>query len=525
MSKKIFSRQFLLSDIAIIIYIALLKLIINILFHGNYAYFRDELYYIACSDHLAWGYVDQPPFSIFILALSRWLLGDSLYAIRFLPAVAGAFVVFITGMMVRKLGGGRFAQVLGALAAAVSPVILGNGARYFSMNAFDLLFWALAAYIIIIIIKDNKSKLWPLFGVVAGLGLLNKYSMLFFGFGLVIGLLLTSHRKHLINKWFWLGGLIAFLIFLPHIIWEIQYDFPSIEFMRRASGEKIIPMSPIEFFFGQILQIGFGNAPIWLIGLYYYFFHKEGKQYRLLGWMYIIIFAVMVTRNVKAYYLTPIYPMLLASGAIALEKFIRYCNWNWLKPIVIANVVISGIIAAPFTIPMLPVETFIKYSKFLGITPKAEERHELSELPQYYADMFGWEEMVATVAKIYQNLTPEEQSKCVIYVRNYGEAGAIDFFGKKYGLPKAICAHNNYWLWSQSQVDKAYDVAIVFGWSSDVQENLEELSRPDRFEHVELAATTKCKYCMPFENNRPTFLCRGPKFSFKDIWPEERFYY
>ncbi len=525
MNKKILSRQFLLSDIAILIYLALLKLIINMLFHGSYGYFRDELYYIICSDHLAWGYVDQPPFSIAILAISRWFLGDSLYAIRFTAALAGAGVVFLTGMMVRKLGGGRFAQIFGALAAVVSPMILGNGARYFSMNAFDLLFWALAAYIVILIIKNDNPKLWVLFGVIAGLGLLNKYSMLFFGFGLVVGLLLTSHRKHLINKWFWLAGFIVLIIILPHFLWEMKYDFPSIEFMRIASQEKNVDISFLDFLLGQFMQNGFGHAPIWLIGLFYYFFHKEGKQFRFLGWMYVITFAVLFAGNGRAYYLSPIYPIFLASGAVLIEKFIRNYSWNWLKPVLASLLIITSLISAPFVIPVLPVEKFINFTEFLGMTPKAEERHELEALPQYYADMFGWEEMVATVAKIYQNLTPKEQAKCVIYVRNYGEAGAIDFFGKKYGLPKAICAHNNYWLWGQSQVDEAYDVAIIFGWSSNVQENLEDLRRPDRYEHVEHAASTKCKYCMAYENNRPIFLCRNPKFSFKDIWPDERFYY
>jgi hypothetical protein len=233
----------------------------------------------------------------------------------------------------------------------------------------------------------------------------------------------------------------------------------------------------------------------------------------------------MIALKAKVYYIAPVYPMLFASGALAMEKFIHKLNWRWLKPALISLMIISGIIVSPIAIPVLPVETFIKYAEFIGIVPPKMERSEIATLPQHFADRFGWENMVDTIAQVYHTLTPEEQSKCIIFARNYGEAAAIDFFGKKYGLPNAICAHNNYWIWGQSQIDKAYDVAIIFGGSKDVQENLQDLRRPDRYEHVEYAASTKCKYCMPYENNRPIFLCRGPRFSFKDIWSDERFYY
>ena len=524
MNRKIFSRQFLFSDIAILCYLALFKLILHFLTNGNYGYFRDELYYIACSDHLAFGYVDQPPLSIFLLAINRLILGDSILALRFLPALAGAIVVIITGLIVRQLGGGRFAQSMAALATLITSAYLVLDGFY-SMNAFDVLFWSLAIYIIILIIRRGEPKLWLLFGVVAGLGLLNKYSIGFFGLGFIIALLFTPHRKYFLSKWLWIAGLIAFMIFLPHIIWQIQNDYPSLEFMRNASQYKNYPVSPLEFLSGQMLLLSFINGPLCLVGLYYYFFNKEGKFYRLFGWIYLILLIVMIAIKAKIYYISPAYPMLLAPGALVTEKFIRRLNWNWLKPAFIGILLIFGIIVTPIAIPVLPVETLIKYEVFLGIVPPQTERVELEALPQHFADRFGWKEMVATVAKVYQNLSPEEQNKCVIFVRNYGEAGAIDFFGKKYNLPKAICAHNNYWLWGQDQVDKAYDVAIVFGWSRNIQENLDDLRSPDRFEHVELAATTKCRYCMPFENNRPIFLCRNPKFSFKDIWPEERFYY
>jgi hypothetical protein len=211
---------------------------------------------------------------------------------------------------------------------------------------------------------------------------------------------------------------------------------------------------------------------------------------------------------------------VLAGGAVFLDRTIRIRSWNWLKPVVVSLVIAGGMIAAPFTIPLLPVEEYIAYQKALGLTPKAEERSSLGALPQHYADMFGWEEMVATVSNVYNKLTPEERAKCVIYARNYGEAGAIDFFGKKYGLPPALCAHNNYWLWGPGT--RTGDVAIIIGRSRDLQENLDDLKSV--FKAVEYAGSIQCHYCMPYENGRQLFVCKGMNTTFQNIWPGERFY-
>ncbi len=505
-----------LSATAVICYIAALKLILNIAFHGRYGYFRDELYYIACSDHLAWGYVDQPPLCAVILALTRWLLGDSLYALRFAPALAGAAVVVLTGLMTRLIGGSRFAQMIAALAAAVSPVILGNAARYYSMNAFDLLFWALAAWIVIKIIVQERPGWWLWFGGVAGLGLLNKYSLGFFIIGLVLGLLLTAERRQLLDRRFWLGGLIAVILFLPHVIWQVQNDFPSLEFMRRAAGEKNVAIPPLEFLFGQFMQVGFAQSILWLLGLGFFAFHRQGKSLRLFAWSYGAVFLIMILSHAKVYYLTPIYAPLMAAGAVMLER----ASWKWLRPAFITVLITLSLLAMPFAIPVLPVQEFIAFSKTLELSPKPEEHTTLADLPQYYADMFGWEEMVEQIANIYSTLTAEEKAHCVIYVRNYGEAGAIDFFGRRHGLPHALCPHNNYWLWGRG--DHPMQVAIVFGTHYNLEENLADLQGPGRFAEVQLMATTRHPYAMPFENGRQIFLCRGPQFTFAQIWAEEK---
>jgi hypothetical protein len=519
MMKKILPEKLLSSDNTIPFGIALVQFVLQIIFHGNYGYFRDELYYIACTHHLDFGYVDMPPLSIAILSLNRWVLGDSLQALRLLPTFAVTGTVILAALMARRMGGGRFAQGLASLTVVAAHGLLGAG-RYFSMNAFDVFFWALAGYLVIIILTEGNQKLWLAFGIVAGLGLLNKYSMGFLCIGLVAGLILTTKRKQLASKWFWYGALAALILFLPHIIWEIRLGLPSLEFMHNASQMKNVPLSAGDFFSGQLRDMNYFNAPLWLLGLYFFFFHRTGSQYRVLGWTYIVVFVVMVAGNAKVYYLSPIYPMLLAGGSVFVERFIRDHSWNWMKPVYVSLLIVWTLIALPLTLPVLPVEGLISYQKLLGVAPRADERSALAELPQFYADMFGWEKMTADVAKVYQTLTPEEQAECVIFVRNYGEAGAIDFFGKQYGLPNATCAHNNYWLWGPGQ--RTGRIAIIFGSSRTIEGNLADLCRS--YMHVELAATTNARYCMPYENGRMIFICKEMNTTFQKIWPNERFY-
>ncbi|MEK7249038.1 MAG: glycosyltransferase family 39 protein, partial [Bacteroidota bacterium] len=219
--------------------LAVMNFLLHVIVNATTAhgYFRDEFYYIACSEHLAFGYVDQPPLSILLLAINRFLFGDSLVALRIMPALAAALTVFLTGKIAAALGGNRFAKSLAALCSLIAPQYLGM-LNFFSMNAVDLLFWTIAVLIVVNIMREGNPKLWLSFGVVAGLGAQNKFSILFLCFGIAVGLLLTSERTHLRNKWFWLGATIAAIIFLPHVIWQIVNNYPTLEFVRNATLNK-----------------------------------------------------------------------------------------------------------------------------------------------------------------------------------------------------------------------------------------------------------------------------------------------
>jgi hypothetical protein len=503
-------RKFFLSDYSIIIFITVVKLFIHLVTNvaGGYGYFRDELYYIACSDHMAWGYVDQPPFSIFVLWISRLVFGDSLFAIRLLPAISGAVVVAVAGLMTRELGGKRFAQILASSCVIVAPMLLGINSN-FSMNSFDLLFWSLAFYVIILLQKKDSQKYWIFLGVLLGLGLLNKISVLWFGAGLAGGMLLTPYRKLLLTRKVWAAAAIALILFLPHLVWQVMHGFPTLEFMKNALSNKYVTVTPLEMVIQQALNMNPAIFPIWFAGLVYLLVSKSMRRFQILPLIYLIVFLILtLNRNSKSEYLGPMFPMLFAAGACAFEKFILRFNGRWIKRVVLSYVIISGIVLAPFGIPILPVETFISYSRMLGITPSTSEKKQLSKLPQHYADMFGWEKLTAVAADVYKRLSPEERAKCVIFCNNYGEAGAIDFFGGAYNLPKTISGHNNYWLWGCQNASG--ELVIRLGGSKEAM--------LESYKEVEQAGFFQDEYCMPYENKMPIYLCKGRRTPLKDDW-------
>ncbi len=489
----------------IVLVVATAKLLVHLYASHRYGYFVDELYYLACSDHLDWGYVDQPPLVAVILKLSRALFGDSLQGIRFLPAVAGAALVLLTGAITRELGGDRFAQGLAALCTLLAPGILALDAFY-SMNSFEPLFWMGFAYLLIRIIKTGNQKLWIWIGVLCGFGLQNKYSMLIFGAGIVTGLVLTSERQAFRHKWIWIGGAIAGLLFLPNVLWNIQHHFPFLELQAniRRSGRNV-DLNLISFWGQEALSMLPFTVPVWLAGLWY-FFSSTGKPFRALGWAWLFTATVIVVGNPRIYYLFPAFPLLFAAGSVQWELWTDQVRWP--RTVGVALVLTLGVILAPLAVPVLPVETYIRYSNALHLAPPRIENNRLGPLPQLYADQFGWDEMAAVVGQIYNRLPPDIRAKTAILGQNYGQAGAIDFFGPKYGLPKAISPHQNYFLWGIR--DYTGESMIILDDRQSVLEGL--------FDHVEKAGHVDHPYSMPYEHF-DVFYCRGLKKPLQELWP------
>ncbi len=443
-----------------------------------------------------------------MLAAVRALLGDALWAVRLVPALLGALLVLLGGALARAMGGGRYARVLGAAAIAVAPQYLGQ-AGYFSMNVFDLVFWALAALLVARLTPEERGlRRFVLLGLVLGLGLLNKVSVLFFGAGLAVALVATPLRRLLLRPGPWLAAGIAGLVFLPHVLWQVRSGFPTREFIENATRFKNVALSPLQFLAGQIPEIHPLNAPLWIAGLAWLLLSRRGRPYRALGIVYLVSFAILALQHSKPYYLGPAYPPLLAAGAVVVEGL----RWTWLRPVIVSVLLLGGAALAPFAIPVLPVETFIAYQAALGATPKPSERSALGPLPQFFADRFGWQELTEAVAAVYRSLPPGEQARVLIVTSNYGEAGALRYLGRRLGLPPAVSQHNSFYFWGPGR--EQVDVAIVVGMNPD--------DLRSAWTSVEAAGNWRSPYAMPYEQRWPILVCRGLKLPLQEAWRRGR---
>jgi hypothetical protein len=490
--------------------LALATVALHLLFAHRYGYFRDELYFIACGQRLDWGYVDQPPLVAVAARLATTLFGQSLMGFRLLPALAAGGLVALTGHLARRLGGGDFAVGLAALPSALAPIFLFEG-HTLTMNSFEPLLWTSCAALVVRLVRTEQPRLWLALGALAGVGLLNKYSMAFFAGCLVLGLLLTPARQLLASRWLVLGVLLASALVLPNLLWQRHHGWPMLELLRNGQLYKNAPFQLGEFLSGQLLMLHPLSAPLWLAGLGFLLFAPAARPYRALGLTFVLLFGLLVFLRAKDYYLAPAYPMLLAAGAVYAERLIQ-------RPVARAAVLVPGLVGfaalVPMTLPVLPVDAFISYQRTLGLAPAQHERHEYGVLPQHYADQHGWEELVSSVAEVYQRLPPETRARTVLFARNYGEAGALDWLGRAHGLPSARSGHNNYYLWGPGHEPE--NILVVGGDLEDLQ---------PLCERAEVAAQVPPNpYVMPYEDNLPLYLCSGLKVPLATFWPRVKHY-
>lgn len=497
------------SGTAILLYIACLRLILYAIAGPNYGYFRDELYYLSCGEHPAWGYVDQPPMIGWVAWLLQHTIGTSLYALRLLPALAHAGAIVMAGLLARELGGRRWAMFLTALATLFCPVLLAFG-HLFTMNAFDPLLWTTIAYCVVRIANGSSQRGWLVIGALVGITLLNKYGIAFWIGGLLLGIAFTPLRTSFRQRWFWIGCAVAAIIALPNFLWQWLYQFPFLQLMHnvRNSGRDV-RLAPLGFLKAQAEMIGYATGVL-VVAAIAFGFHRQGRSFRVLAWAYVGFVLMMMALHGKMYYLTPVYPMMFSGGAVAIEFYTQRRALVWAKPVLALVIAAISGIYAPLILPILPVDTFLAYEHKMGIQQQKFENQREGKLPQIYADMFGWEQMAQKVGAYYQTLSPEEQQKTAIFANDYGEAGAIDFFGPKYGLPKSIGPHQNYWLWGPRQYTG--ESLIVLG--DDDEENMR----------------TKCKSYSIIGNAEyplsrpdewlPIYHCRGFKWNLQQVWPE-----
>lgn len=486
--------------------------------HTGWGYFRDEMYYIACGRHLAWGYVDHGPIVALQARLAETLFGTSLTGLRLFAALAGAARVFLTGILCWALGGRRPAQGLAMLSCLVVPIYLGLDS-FLSMNSFESLFWMTALLALVLQLRDPAAspKLWLLWGIASGLGLLNKPSMTFFLLALLIGLLLTPARRVLATRWAVAGIALMIAIALPNLLWQIQNHWPTLEFLHNGqAGNKNVALGPLAFLGQQILVLQPTNVLVLLPGLV---FLLRGKTWRCIGLAYLVLLATCMALHAKDYYVAPIYPVLFAAGGIAWER--RFASTRAVQqnrvlafPVLEAVLVLVCVSLLPLALPILSPSAFVVYGNATHLAKAGNsETSPSGDLPAFYADRFGWAEEVDQITRIYNALPPDDRAKATIFASNYGEAGAINFLG--HGLPTAISGHNNYFLWGPHGATGEVVISIVGSKPEELRKY---------YDKVEIAGRMDTRYSMPFEH-RNIYLLHGRKKNLTTAWPDFKSYF
>lgn len=472
-------------DYLALVLISIFVMLLHIATNGRFGFHRDELQVLDDARHLDWGFVAMPPFTPFIERVSMILFDTSLIGLRLFVVFAGGVVTILTALMARELGARRLAQIVAALAAAITPIAI-FGAEVAQYSSFDLLWWVLIAYFLIRLLKYGNPRWWIGIGAVVGAGMETKYSMAFYVAGILGALLLTSERRYLKSRWLWYGVALAVLIFVPNLIWQARHDFISLRFLRyihmRDIGEgRTAGFIPHQF----ILNSNILLTPLWLAGLYYFFADREGKRYRVLGWLYVIPMVLFVALKGRDYYAAGLYPMLFAAGAVLWDRWVRWLRSGlaWaVRVVTFAAIALGGFAVGRALLPLGPISTNNYALKMIG-----EFREEI-----------GWTDLVAEVARIRDSLTPAERAHLGIITGNYGETGAINLYGSRYGLPQAISGTNTAWYrgygspqpqtlivlgQSRTDADESFESCRLAGHNGNPYniENEESVDHPDIF--------------------------------------------
>ncbi len=490
---------------------AIATFVVHFAVAGGYGYQRDELYFISCARHLAWGYVDQPPLIAVIAKIALTLFGDSLYGLRFLPALAAAATVAVTGRMCRRLGGGLFAQSMAMLGIALAPFYLAIG-NLLTMNAFEPLLWIGTAYLFVKAHDDDRPLQWVALGFVGGLGLINKYSMFFFLGSCFVAIVLSPERRALRRPGFALAVAIAAAIVAPTLVWQAQHGWPQLAVLQNAAVDKNVVVGPLAFYLQQILMMNPLAAPIWLAGLWALLASPAFRSLRWYGLAYVLLSVAYLALGAKVYYLAPIYPVLFAAGASALEA--RFGRFRWATIAYPVLLLVGGLAIAPEAYPLLPLPVFLSYEHVLDFRGIKMEKHPEGRVPQHFADMLGWRTLVRSIATAYDGLTPQERREATILTRDYGQAAAVDFLGPAYRLPHAISGHNNYYLYGPG--DASGRVVLAIGLSPAMLHG--------EFRSVEPVGTYHDQYVLPDFNDLTIYKCTQPIASLAAWWPATKRY-
>lgn len=509
--KQKFSTQSLISEWGIVIAFVLAKLFIHFATNTNYGLHRDEFLYAALGQHLDFGFASTPPSIAVFAQIAQSFFGESVFGMRFFSALIGGLLIFFTGWSVKEMNGGKFAQFIACLAILLSPAYL-RSQTLFQPVSFDQLYFVLCMFFAIRFFKTEKSVYLYYFALALGFGLLNKYSIILIGMGFVVALLTSKQRQIFLSKDPYLAVGLAFLIFLPNSLWQVFQGFPVLSHMAELQQTQLQNVT-VSGFLGDQLLMNISGFYLWILGLWFVFFTESGRKFIGIGWMFLFVFLVLLVAHGKSYYTLGIFPVMMAAGSVFLEQLTEKKKWIRIIPTVFTVLVLIPIL--PISLPVLPKTEMAEYCNERKDRPYFQptirwEDGELHAIPQDYADMLGWEELANTVIKIYESLPDSEKTETAIIAANYGQAGAIDFYGKAHGLPKAISFNDAYLFWTPENLnaktliyidDETEDVSKIFVEVIKVGEITEPLAR---------------------EFGLPVYLCKKPRFDYSDLWKKLR---
>jgi 4-amino-4-deoxy-L-arabinose transferase-like glycosyltransferase len=500
----VLSRPLIQSGLAAVLAVALGRLAVHVALGGEYGWHRDELAVLDDARHLAWGYVAYPPVAPAIARVGVEIFGPSLTGVRFFSALAQALVVVLAGLMAFELGGGRRAQIVAAVAVAIAPISVIQGVL-FQYVSFDFLWWVLLSWLVIRLLRSDDSRWWLAIGATIGAGMMTKYTIIFLVAGLVAGFFVSGPRRHLRSVWLWAGALLSIVIVLPNLLWQWRHDFITREFLLAINARDVAIGRTDDYVLGQLLVgASIVTVPLWIAGLSFYFLMPEGKRFRMIGWMFVVPFFLFLLAGGRSYYLAPAYPMLLAAGAVVWDRWLPMLGRSGRRLATTVMVILlagGAIFSAVVMLPVHPVK-----SPLWDFTAGIHDN---------FAEQIGWEDLTATVAGIYARLPEEEKRVTTILTGNYGQAGAINLYGPRHGLPSAISGVNSYWLRGWGEVPP--QSAIVLGYSAEGAERL--------FERCDEVGKVTNRYGVENEESthRPAILlCRSPRFNWSDAWPHLR---
>ncbi len=495
-------RQVVVTDMAILIVLAVARVLLHTIINGQYGFHRDELGMLENAWHPDWGYVEFPPLTAWIVRLELAVFGTSLPGLRFLPAVAQAGVMVLAGLMARELGGRRFAQILAAIAAAVVPGSLMLGGL-FQYSSFDYFWFVLIAYLMVRLCKSGDPRWWLGIGAVIGLGMMTKYTMAFYVVGIVIGVLLTPLRRHLMTRWLWGGVALALLIVTPNLIWQLNHNFISLDFLTFIHARDVRIGRADTFMLEQLIVCAnLVTVPLWLAGLFFYAFSRGGGRYRILFWMFAVPVGLLYALSARGYYAGTAYPMLLAGGSVLLEQLLERLSNGWKRLATAATwstLAAGGVAFGAMVLPIAPIPS-AWFDMANGI-------HDT------FREEIGWPELVETVAGVYSALPASEKAQAGILTNHVAEAGAINLYGPAYGLPEAISTGNTASL--RGYGNPPPQTVIIVGWSSSLANYY--------FNNCEFAARVTNRLGVANEestDNPNIWLCRGIRSSWSDLWQD-----